>query len=193
MIRFTSFGSVVAALLLIFSAPPIHGQVILPPEEGGEIISIGQPPLWKPYGGGSLGSYQPGNAGDTSTLSETLEATVENLGEVQNDPATAEAVEDTVVQEVVADKGYHSGQTLAGLEKIDLRPYVSEPQRGRRKWTPTDPQEGEFKRAEQAAVYRNRRRSGGAVTTDLNNQLVLVNNGDVPLLRVGEAARIGNN
>jgi hypothetical protein len=55
---------IASALLLAVCAAPTEAQVVLPPEEGGEIISIGQPPLWKPYGGGSLGSYYPGDASD---------------------------------------------------------------------------------------------------------------------------------
>ena len=53
-----------SACVFAVTAAPIQAQVVLPPEEGGEIISIGQPPLWKPYGGGSLGSYYPGDASD---------------------------------------------------------------------------------------------------------------------------------
>jgi hypothetical protein len=36
---------------------------------------------------------------------------------------------------VVTDKGYHSAQTLVNLEEVELRGYVSEPDRGRQKWT----------------------------------------------------------
>ena len=52
------------ALVFAVTATPTRAQVVLPPEEGGEVISIGQPPLWKPYGGGSLGSYYPGDVSD---------------------------------------------------------------------------------------------------------------------------------
>jgi hypothetical protein len=54
------------ALLFALTASPTRAQVVLPPEEGGEVISIGQPPLWKPYGGGSLGSYYPGDLSDAT-------------------------------------------------------------------------------------------------------------------------------
>ena len=37
-------------------------------------------------------------------------------------------------KEVVADKGYHSNATMTGGEGAELRTYVSEPNRGRRKW-----------------------------------------------------------
>ena len=36
--------------------------------------------------------------------------------------------------EVVADKGYHSNQSLVDLEAVGVRSYISEPDRGRRNW-----------------------------------------------------------
>lgn len=101
----------------------------------------------------------PADQGDTTTLSGTLARATESLREVRDDATVSAETDGLVVEEVVADKGYHSSQTLVDLEEIDLRPYVSEPRRGRRNWTAKDPQVQEFKRAEQAAVYRNRRRS----------------------------------
>jgi transposase len=112
----------------------------------------------------------PADQGDTTTLSGTLVRATESLREVRDDQSVAADTSCLVVEEVVADKGYHSGQTLVDLEEIDLRPYVSEPDRGRRKWTASDPQEQEFKRAEQAAVYRNRRRSRGARSKRLHRK-----------------------
>ena len=55
---------ITAALIFALTATSTGAQVVLPPEEGGEVISIGQPPLWKPYGGASLGSYYPGDLSD---------------------------------------------------------------------------------------------------------------------------------
>src|SRR3989337_1470201 len=57
------------------------------------------------------------------------------------------------LEEVVADKGYHSGAMAEDLREIGVRSYLSEPQRGRRHW--------QGKRGEQAAVYGNRRRIRG--------------------------------
>ena len=37
-----------------------------------------------------------------------------------------------VIDEVVADKGYHSNQVLVDLGALDLRTYIAEPNRGRR-------------------------------------------------------------
>ena len=92
------------------------------------------------------------------------------MREVRDDESVAADTGGLVVEEVVADKGHHSGRTLVDLYEIDLRPYVSEPDRGRRKWTATDPQEQEFKWAEQAAVYRNRRRRRGARSKRLHRK-----------------------
>ncbi len=57
------------------------------------------------------------------------------------------------VEELVTDKGYHSGDVLVSAQQSEVRPYIAEPDRGRRKWA--------GKRAEQAAVYANRQRIGG--------------------------------
>jgi transposase len=59
-----------------------------------------------------------------------------------------------VIDEVVADKGYHSNQVLVDLAALDLRTYIAEPERGRRKWTRHP--------AARDAVYANRRRIRGA-------------------------------
>ena len=52
-----------------------------------------------------------------------------------------------------SDKGYHSNQVLVDLVALDLRTYIAEPDRGRRKW--------KNKAAARAAVYANRRRIRG--------------------------------
>ncbi len=54
---------------------------------------------------------------------------------------------------MVADKGYHSNATMTGVRERGLRSYVSEPNRGRRKW--------KGKRDARKAVYGNRRRIRG--------------------------------
>ena len=59
-----------------------------------------------------------------------------------------------VIEEVVADKGYHSNQVLVDLAALDLRTYIAEPDRGRRNW--------KKKAAARDAVYANRRRIRGA-------------------------------
>jgi len=55
--------------------------------------------------------------------------------------------------EIVADRGYHSNQTLIDFAAIGVRCYIAEPDRGRRHWTKTP--------EAQRAVYNNLRRVGG--------------------------------
>ena len=55
--------------------------------------------------------------------------------------------------EAVTDKGYHSNDTLTALAEAEVRTYVSEPDRGRRRW--------QNKPEAQQAVYSNRRRIHG--------------------------------
>jgi transposase len=106
-------------------------------------------------------AVHPADEGDTTTLPGTLEQACTSLREVREDETVQADTSSLYVKEVVVDKGYHSGQTLVNLEEVELRGYVSEPDRGRRKWTARSAVEQTFKRAEQAALYRNRRRRKG--------------------------------
>ena len=54
---------------------------------------------------------------------------------------------------MVADKGYHSNEVVLGLDELEVRTYIAEPERGPRNW--------HGKAAEKAAVYGNRRRIRG--------------------------------
>src|SRR5664279_5970706 len=90
-------------------------------------------------------TLQPADAGDTTTIRKTLE-------EAQ---AVARELNEAGVEEVVADKGYHSGAVLTELHEQELRSYIPEPERGRRKW------QGEGKAEEQQRTYENRRRVRG--------------------------------
>ena len=91
-------------------------------------------------------TMQPADAGDTATMPQTL-------AEAQ---VTAREINERGVEEVVADKGYHSGQVLKDLHAADVRSYIPEPERGRRKW------QDKGKELEQKRVYANRRRVRGA-------------------------------
>jgi transposase len=106
-------------------------------------------------------AVHPADEGDTTTMWGTLEQACNSLQEVREDETVAADTSSLQVEEVVVDKGYHSAQTLVNLEEVELRGYVSEPQRGRQKWTAKQTEQQVFKRAEQAAVYRNRRRRRG--------------------------------
>ena len=83
--------------------------------------------------------------GDTTTMVETLIEAAENIEQVMP--------EDGEIKEEVADKGYHSTSTMKDFKALDLRSYVSEPDRGGRKW------KGDIKGRD--AVYANRRRVRG--------------------------------
>jgi len=98
-------------------------------------------------------TLQPADRGDTTSLWATVAKAAENLREVADDPETAECLEQEPVQEAVLDKGYHSNDTCRDLAEAEIRGYVSEPERGRRKW--------QGKTAERDAVYANRRRIRG--------------------------------
>jgi len=94
-----------------------------------------------------------GTKGDTKSLPDTLEEAQSNLDDLANDPATREMIHDDAGREVVADKGYHSNDTLVALVEEDYRTYISEPDRGGRKW--------KDKLDARAATYANRRRIRG--------------------------------
>jgi transposase len=90
-------------------------------------------------------TLQPANEGDTSTIHKTLE-------EAQ---AVAREINEQGVEEVVADKGYHSSAVLQAVHEQEVRSYIPEPERGRRNW------QGEGKAEEQKRTYENRRRVRG--------------------------------
>jgi len=94
-----------------------------------------------------------GAVGDTQSLPLTLGAAEGNLDEVGQDADAAEHLHEHPVQEVVADKGYHGNDALLDLQEDEHRTYISEPNRGRRKWT--------NKADAKQAVYANRRRIRG--------------------------------
>ncbi len=96
-------------------------------------------------------TIQGADEGDTTTIAETLaEAEAQLEAVIERAP---EAADLDAPAEVVADKGYHSDATLLQIESRGLRSYVSEPDRGRRKWK--DDVDA------QLAVYANRRRIRG--------------------------------
>src|SRR6476619_823979 len=94
-------------------------------------------------------TVQGADQGDTTTIWETLPEAAEQLEAVA--AVTDDAV--AVIDEVVADKGYHSRTTVHDLETLAIRTYISEPHRGPQSWTDQE--------AERDAVYANRRRIRG--------------------------------
>src|SRR5271157_1621697 len=104
-------------------------------------------------------TLQGADKGDTTTVGETLcaagMAVADLMGrEAELHPEEKPQVHVGGVEEVVADKGYHSAAVLVELKEAKVRSYVPErKQKGRRKW--------QGKAAEQQAVYDNRRRVRG--------------------------------
>src|SRR5262245_11252491 len=89
------------------------------------------------------------DVGDTASLVETAIAAAEQV-----EAAHAASSPPAALTELVADKGYHSNQTMIDLHAVGVRAYFSEPNRGRRRWTNAPDAQG--------AVYGNRRRVGRA-------------------------------
>ena len=87
-------------------------------------------------------TVQTMEGGDTALAAEHAGRAQRQLAEIEVEP-----------REVVADKGYHSNQTMTGVQDRGLRSYVSEPNRGRRKW--------KRNRDAQKPTYDNRRRIQG--------------------------------
>jgi transposase len=96
-----------------------------------------------------------GAAADTETIPETVcEAGVAVAELIQEKtPEGAYKVHPEGIEEVVADKGYHSNDALQELRAMEVRTYIAEPDRGRRNW--------KGRQAEKEAVYANRRRIWG--------------------------------
>jgi transposase len=88
-------------------------------------------------------TVQPADRGDTTSYAETLDAAQQEAW--KSHPAG--------IEEVVMDKGYHSGAVLVNLAAREIRSYVPEPERGKRHWS--------GKAEEQHRVYANRQRVRG--------------------------------
>ena len=94
--------------------------------------------------------------GDTTTLDETLceagMAVAELAGrEAELRPDDKPKVNVNGIEELVTDKGYHSGAVIQRVKSYEVCSYIPEKQpKGRRNW--------QGKAAEQQAVYENRRR-----------------------------------
>ena len=104
-------------------------------------------------------TLQAADQGDTTTLDETLgeagEQVAEQIGrEAELRPKSAPKINLNGIEELVTDKGYHSGAVVQRVKSYKVRSYIPEKkQKGRRDW--------QGKRAEQQAVYANRRRVRG--------------------------------
>jgi transposase len=101
-------------------------------------------------------TLQEAHQGDTTTVKETLAEAGETVAqlierEAETAPAEAPKVNLNGIEEVVADKGYHSGPVLEEMKAAGVRTYIPEKkQTGQRHWT--------GKEAQQQVVYANRQR-----------------------------------
>jgi transposase len=97
-------------------------------------------------------SLHAANQGDTQTVVKSVEAAFDHVSQAIE--STGQTLPEKLFEEIVTDKGYHGNACLQTLqEDLGLRTYVSEPDRGRRKWE-KHPQA-------KKAVYANRRRVKG--------------------------------
>jgi transposase len=104
-------------------------------------------------------SLQGADLGDTTTLDQTLSEAgmavaelVEREAELRPEEKPKVNVEG--IEELVTDKGYHSGAVVKRMKSYEVKTYIPEKQQsGNRHW--------EGKAEEQAAVYQNRRRVQG--------------------------------
>ena len=85
-------------------------------------------------------TLQAADQGDTTTVEQTLS---EARGNVEFLSASG-------LQDVVADKGYHSNAVLAATSESEVQTYLPEPERDRRNWNGRE--------AERDMIYANRRR-----------------------------------
>ena len=104
-------------------------------------------------------TLQGADLGDTTTVQETLAEAglavaelVEREAELH--PAEEPKVNVEGIEELVADKGYHSGAALEQAKDLEVRTYIPEKkQAGKRHW--------KGKQGQQQAVYQNRQRVRG--------------------------------
>src|SRR5215469_1874314 len=101
-------------------------------------------------------TLQEAHLGDTTTVKETLAEAGTAVAELIEREAEAKPLEKPRVhlggiEEVVADKGYHSGPALEQMQAAGVRTYISEKkQTGKRHWVGKEDQ--------QRLVYANRQR-----------------------------------
>jgi transposase len=101
-------------------------------------------------------TLQAADLGDTTTVKETLAEAGEAVADLIEREAKATPLEEPRVhlggiEELVADKGYHSGPVLEEMKAVGVRTYIPEKkQPGKRHWV--------GKEGEQQAVYANRQR-----------------------------------
>lgn len=86
---------------------------------------------------------RPADHADTATLIDSLAAAQTNLEKADSE---------VVIEEAVADKGYHAAETIELGDALDIRTYIPEPQRAQESKLADRPEE------QRRAVLNNRRR-----------------------------------
>jgi hypothetical protein len=137
-------------------------------------------------------TVQGADQGDATTIAETVTTATEELEAV----AAATDGETAVIDEVVADKGYHSNQVVVDLAALSLRTYIAEPARGRRRWKkkaaarrclrepPARP------RKARAALQRRRSERSEPPNAHLYAELIVVNDGAPQPGEVGDGEEV---
>jgi len=101
-------------------------------------------------------TLQAADLGDTTTVAETLADAAIAVAELvereaELHPDEKPQVNIDGIEELVADKGYHSGAVLEQVKELEVRTYIPEKkQAGKRHW--------KGKQGQQQAVYENRQR-----------------------------------
>ena len=85
-------------------------------------------------------TLQAADLGDTTTVQSTLQEAKTNV----------ELLSESGMQDVVADKGYHSGAVLVAVSGAEVQACIAEPERGPREWSGRE--------AERDLTYENRAR-----------------------------------
>jgi transposase len=105
-------------------------------------------------------TLQGADQGDTTTLDETLSEAGMAVAELvereaEQRPEDQPKVNVPGIEELVTDRGYHSGPVLERVKSCEVRTYIPEKkQKGRRHW--------QGKAEQQKAVYQNRQRMRGS-------------------------------
>ena len=104
-------------------------------------------------------TLQGADQGDTTTVKATLAEAGETVADLigrEAEQALTQAPQVNLggIEEVVADKGYHSGPVLVEMQAAEVRTYIPEREQ-------TAPRKWKGKAAQRRAVYANRRRVRG--------------------------------
>lgn len=98
-------------------------------------------------------TVQDATLGDSASLKATMEVAATNVIAIAKEARCSEELSPRALSTWVADKGYHSNETMRMAAELGLTTYISEPDRGQRRW------KGEA--LARRGTYDNRRRIRG--------------------------------